>query len=675
MVAFGFVQRNSLLALIGAAATWRSTVSITLPSSLKTTTSNRHLGATAELNEAGYQQILSTGSNADLTAFATRVLDAELLSVDEPHHLDLITALREASMGMAKTFAEFKEKLVEKIVAIKEKVVPSSLETEAATNAKVAPASHRKKEATEEKVAPASHKKEEAAEEKVAPASNKKEERNNNNASAARKHHAAKVHAANAAREHATKPREQTAKADRQPRNKEASKEKVAPASHKKEAPRKELVGSATPVVNTTNTTANTTTGGDSTTATPACPDGYDVNDHNLQDSTGLKSTADDLAHCAKTCCARDGCTSFEFGTTSKYAGCWTYTGGDASIKYGKQAAGWTSCIKKDDPGACAASACPHGYQWISKNLAGDSGLKSSTEDVDTCRDQCCQREGCTSFEVGATTKYKGCWTYADGAADIKWGGQLSEWTSCLRQKSTACPNSSYAIPEPVSEQPVNSSEPGTEPVSEPNSSEPASEPASASGDPHLINTRGERFDIFKTGQIEFLRVPYDSVSGNANFTLLATIQNTRESTVQCDESRYITSLLFDGAWFGGQPLDVTMDHGQMVVRLGGVQVKPSPQPRTIGNMLQLHMSDEDQIHLDVGETRIHVSSDIQPVHYFLNMLARSLGSLGSRIGGLLGEDDHVAVSTPPSGCTSKFASLTASGGTRHSRASARMTP
>ena len=85
--------------------------------------------------------------------------------------------------------------------------------------------------------------------------------------------------------------------------------------------------------------------------------------------------------------------------------------------------------------------------------------------------------------------------------------------------------------------------------------------------------------------------MPYESVSGNANFTLLATIKNTRESITQCDESLYITSLLFGGAWFSGQPLDVAMDYGKMVVRLGGIQLKPSPQPRTVGKMLQIHMS------------------------------------------------------------------------------------
>jgi hypothetical protein len=55
-----------------------------------------------------------------------------------------------------------------------------------------------------------------------------------------------------------------------------------------------------------------------------------------------------------------------------------------------------------------------------------------------------------------------------------------------------------------------------------------------------------------------------------------------------------------------------------------------------------------------------------------LNMQARSLESLGRKIGGLLGDDGHADVSTPPSGC--KFSGLMARGRSPSSRASASMT-
>ena len=192
----------------------------------------------------------------------------------------------------------------------------------------------------------------------------------------------------------------------------------------------------------------------------------------------------------------------------------------------------------------------------------------------------------------------------------------------------------------------------------------------SASGDPHLVNLRGERFDIYKLGQLEFLRVPYQSKKDQANFTAVATIQDVAGSTSRCKESRYITSVLFSGAWLRSRPLEVSIDRGQMNVLLGGVQVKPSLQPLPIGDMVQLHMPDETLLHVKIGEANIVVSRDIQPVHFFLNVQATSLGKLGYRIGGLLGEDDHAHVSTPPAECRNLMMLKTPSK-TQHSFASA----
>jgi len=112
------------------------------------------------------------------------------------------------------------------------------------------------------------------------------------------------------------------------------------------------------------------------------------------------------------------------------------------------------------------------------------------------------------------------------------------------------------------------------------------------------------------------------------------------------------------------------MERGQMNVLLGGVQVKPSLEPLSIGDMVQLHMPDEALLHMKIGEANIVVSRDIQPVHFFLNVQATSLGELGCRIGGLLGEDDNAHVSTPPAECPNLLMSKTSSK-THHSFASA----
>merc|ERR1712151_742526 len=128
---------------------------------------------------------------------------------------------------------------------------------------------------------------------------------------------------------------------------------------------------------------------------------------------------------------------------------------------------------------------------------------------------------------------------------------------------ASSAPNTSAA---PASASPAASAAPA--------SASPAATAASASGDPHMSNTLGQRFDIYKSGQMEFLRVPFESASGKADFTVLATIKGVSQSINKCEESRYITSLRFGGAWLGDKPLEVSMEQGRMIVLLGGVQMK-----------------------------------------------------------------------------------------------------
>jgi len=190
----------------------------------------------------------------------------------------------------------------------------------------------------------------------------------------------------------------------------------------------------------------------------------------------------------------------------------------------------------------------------------------------------------------------------------------------------------------------------------------------SASGDPHLINIRGERFNIMKTGQMEFLRVPYESASETANLTVSATIEDMSGEGGGCSALTRIASLRFGSAWLGERVLDVTMDerHDVLSAMFDGVKINQSfdfanigGSLRVGGGVLRMHMPDESHLsigfatsettllNLGQGTTWIDVSHEGQ----FLNMRARSLKNLDGRIGGLLGEDDHTAASAPASGC------------------------
>jgi hypothetical protein len=185
-------------------------------------------------------------------------------------------------------------------------------------------------------------------------------------------------------------------------------------------------------------------------------------------------------------------------------------------------------------------------------------------------------------------------------------------------------------------------------PTSSPTNS-PTAATASAAGDPHLTNTRGQKFDLYKTGQMEFLRVPFASSGKNVNLTLSAMIEQRGGSTHTCTRELFITSLSLGGAWLSGRPLVLAVGEGhtgKLAVLLGGVPLSPSPKVVTISEHMKLHMLNEKQFHIGVGSASIEVVYVPGPTHY-LNLRALSLQSLGCKIGGLLGDDDHKDVSTP----------------------------
>jgi hypothetical protein len=175
-----------------------------------------------------------------------------------------------------------------------------------------------------------------------------------------------------------------------------------------------------------------------------------------------------------------------------------------------------------------------------------------------------------------------------------------------------------------------------------------------ATGDPHMTNILGQRFNVFKVGRLEFLRVPFQSRPVEANLTILATVDDIVGTLDECKQARYITSLVFGGAWVSDNRLLVSMSSsGQMRVSLGGQRLEPSDRPLSLGQVLHLHMPSEDKVELRAGETAFAVtpSGNHGGQHFFLNFNASSLKSLNCKIGGLLGEDDHSTVGTPPAEC------------------------
>jgi hypothetical protein len=173
-------------------------------------------------------------------------------------------------------------------------------------------------------------------------------------------------------------------------------------------------------------------------------------------------------------------------------------------------------------------------------------------------------------------------------------------------------------------------------------------------GDPHMTNIRGQTYNLYKTGMVEFLRLPFESPSANANLTVSGKVEALPGTSDKCKQARYIKSVLFGGAWLEDRKLLVSLsDTGDMYTSLDGTHLKPFDAEVPVGPILHVRMLDEETFRLRAGKASIDVMSagNHGGQHYFLNLDTKALAALNIKIGGVLGEDDITDVSTPPPGC------------------------
>jgi len=146
---------------------------------------------------------------------------------------------------------------------------------------------------------------------------------------------------------------------------------------------------------------------------------------------------------------------------------------------------------------------------------------------------------------------------------------------------------------------------------------------ASATGDPHLQNIHGERFDLMRPGMSVLINIPRGTAAEDA---LLVVRANARHAGQQCSDM-YFQELNVTGAWAdaaqpGGFRFDAhdALDRKPTWMKLGPVGLKI------------VHG------HTDMG---------IQ----YLNIFVKHLGRAGFPVGGLLGEDDHAEAAKPEAAC------------------------
>jgi len=150
----------------------------------------------------------------------------------------------------------------------------------------------------------------------------------------------------------------------------------------------------------------------------------------------------------------------------------------------------------------------------------------------------------------------------------------------------------------------------------------PLSSPLSVSGtgDPHLVNVHGQRFDLYQPGVHPLVRIPRSSGRRAAH---LVVARGTRLGA-GCKEL-YFTVVNVSGTW---------SRHRSLAWVAGGVR---SGRPR----WMTFHQVGVKVVH---GRTLLGTA--------YLNVLVRGLSKANYAIGGLLGEDDHTVASTPTNDCT-----------------------
>jgi len=148
-----------------------------------------------------------------------------------------------------------------------------------------------------------------------------------------------------------------------------------------------------------------------------------------------------------------------------------------------------------------------------------------------------------------------------------------------------------------------------------------------AVGDPHLQNVHGERFDLMKPGKHVLINIPR-GVTGEKS--LLQVQAEARHLSGQCADM-YFQEVNVTGSWAeankaGGYHYSVEQGDAD------------TPEWVAFGK---------------VGLKIVHGRTD-SGLKY-LNVYVKHLGRAGFAVGGLLGEDDHEDVITPPAGCDQRM--------------------
>jgi len=143
-----------------------------------------------------------------------------------------------------------------------------------------------------------------------------------------------------------------------------------------------------------------------------------------------------------------------------------------------------------------------------------------------------------------------------------------------------------------------------------------------ATGDPHLQNVVGQRFDLMKPGKHVLINIP----RGRQRNALLRVQADARQLGGQCADM-YFQEVNITGEW----------------VRANG----------TSGLHFQAQgVHDKQPKWMEFGKVQVKVAHGrTQNGAQYLNLYVKHLGHAGFAVGGLLGEDDHTEAAMPSEAC------------------------
>jgi hypothetical protein len=151
----------------------------------------------------------------------------------------------------------------------------------------------------------------------------------------------------------------------------------------------------------------------------------------------------------------------------------------------------------------------------------------------------------------------------------------------------------------------------------------------SATGDPHLQNVHGQRFDLMKPGQHVLIHIPKGELAENAMLRVQADARRLGGCT-----DMYFQELNVTGSWAEAN-------------QAGGYHYAVSERAVETPQWVALGKIELKVVH---GHTKRGLE--------YLNLYIKHLGRTGLAIGGLLGDDDHTVESTLPKECRKRGVAL-----------------